>query len=166
MVKTAEKAGIPWKQTVAELQACNEVRACFLPGVEPGVCMHLSDTAGCICAFPTACHLFRLNSLSLLQLEQLRVELTDPDLVYPGYAERKFHAYDGGNLDWLAVWEVEPATAATAVRILRPDTMAPEEATTTMRQSFIHSVQVGCPWVQDVRGWMNLSGLAAGVAEV
>lgn len=26
MTKTAEKSGIPWKQTVAELQACEQVR--------------------------------------------------------------------------------------------------------------------------------------------
>ncbi len=77
----------------------------------------------------------------LVQLEQLRQQLTDPGLVYPEYAKLKFHAYDDGNLDWQAVYEVEPATAATAVRVFRHDNMGPDEATTTMRQNFAHNVQ-------------------------
>ena len=100
------------------------------------------------CQYQAQCQVQCTHSLPV-QLEQLRLELTNPDAVYPEYAERKFHAYDGGNLDWLAVWEVEPATAATAVRILRPDTLGPDEATAIMRQSFSHSVQASlrcaCP---------------------
>ncbi|KAK9818469.1 hypothetical protein WJX74_007120 [Apatococcus lobatus] len=101
MTSTAEKAGIPWKQTVTELQACEE-------------------------------------------LEKLRSHLVDPDFIYPEYADRKFHAYDGGNLDWQAVWEVEPATAATAVRVFKNDNLDPAIAMSTMRQSFTHAVQDFC----------------------
>ena len=77
----------------------------------------------------------------MLQLEQLREQLTDPGLVYPAYAQLNFHAYDDGNLDWQAVHEVEPATAATAVRVFRHDKLGHEEATKRMRQNFIKGVQ-------------------------
>ena len=80
-----------------------------------------------------------------MQLEELRQLLTDPSLVYPEYAKLKFHAYDYGNLDWLAVHEVEPATAATAVRVFKHDKLGPDEATTRMRQSFTHNVQASSP---------------------
>jgi SAM-dependent methyltransferase len=39
------------------------------------------------------------------------------DLVYPAYYTKPFHAYDEGNLCWLAAYEVEPATYAMALRV-------------------------------------------------
>lgn len=79
------------------------------------------------------------------QLEQLRRQIASPDFVYPGYAERKFHAYDGGNLDWQAVWEIESATASLAVRVFKDDQLAPEDALNAMRSSFTHGVQASIP---------------------
>ena len=75
------------------------------------------------------------------QLETLRTHIVDPNFAYPEYAERKFHAYNGGNLDWQAVWEIEPATASLAVRVFKNDKLEPEEALSTMRQSFTQGVQ-------------------------
>lgn len=54
-----------------------------------------------------------------LELESLRVELTNPRVVYPEYYTQPFHAYDEGNLCWLAAQEVDAATASMAVRTFR-----------------------------------------------
>ena len=36
--------------------------------------------------------------------------------MYPDYYLKPFHAYDEGNLSWLAAFEVEPATFAVALK--------------------------------------------------
>lgn len=68
MIERAEKIGVPWRQTVQELQSRNWE----------------SD------------------------LEQV----TNPQLSYPDYYLRSFHAYDNGNLSWQAAFEVEVAAQA------------------------------------------------------
>ncbi len=54
-----------------------------------------------------------------LQLEALRKELEDPSLPYPSYYLKPFHAYETGNLEWLAAYEVEPATYAMGIRTFK-----------------------------------------------
>lgn len=39
------------------------------------------------------------------------------DIEYPDYFLQPFHAYEEGNLNWLAAYEIEPATYAIAVRV-------------------------------------------------
>ena len=75
----------------------------------------------------------------------MRQQLTNAAFVYPEYAKRKFHAYDGGNLEWRAVWEIEPVTASLAVRIFKADKLQPQAATAAFRQSFIDGVMVSIP---------------------
>jgi len=53
------------------------------------------------------------------ELEALRASLTNPRVVYPDYYTQPFHAYDEGNLCWLAAREIEAATASMAIRTFR-----------------------------------------------
>lgn len=50
------------------------------------------------------------------ELEQIKAKLEDTSIQYPSYYLQPFHAYDEGNLSWLAAYEVEPATYAVALR--------------------------------------------------
>ena len=43
--------------------------------------------------------------------------VTNPQLIYPDYYLRSFHAYDNGNLSWLAAFEVEVAAYAVHATI-------------------------------------------------
>lgn len=63
----------------------------------------------------------------------------DPNLVYPDYYLRTFHAYDQGNLSWEAATEVEVAAYAVHARIW-PDAGAQGDA--RLRQSY-HNVLKG-----------------------
>lgn len=50
-------------------------------------------------------------------LEALYRQVNDDSIVYPEYYTQPFHAYDEGNLNWLAAYEVEPATYSMAMRV-------------------------------------------------
>lgn len=50
-------------------------------------------------------------------LEALYEEVNDDSVSYPSYYTQPFHAYDEGNLNWLAAYEVEPATYSMAMRV-------------------------------------------------
>ncbi|GLC37056.1 hypothetical protein PLESTB_001396400 [Pleodorina starrii] len=54
------------------------------------------------------------------ELEDIRRELEDPSLQpYPSYYLKPFHAYESGNLEWLAAYEVQPATYAMGIRTFK-----------------------------------------------
>lgn len=61
------------------------------------------------------------------------VEVQNLNLTYPEYYLRSFHAYDNGNLNWEAAWEVEVAAYAVHARIW-PDAGAKGDA--RLRQSY------------------------------
>lgn len=64
----------------------------------------------------------------------VREELEDKSLAYPDYYLKPFHAYDRGNLDWLAAFEVEPASYAMALRTFKTETsLTPQEAMARLR---------------------------------
>lgn len=54
----------------------------------------------------------RVKELQELDWESKRVEVQDPNLTYPDYYLRSFHAYERGNLNWEAALEVECAAYA------------------------------------------------------
>ncbi|MBF2002715.1 MAG: class I SAM-dependent methyltransferase [Synechococcales cyanobacterium M58_A2018_015] len=60
-------------------------------------------------------------------------QIQSPDLVYPDYYRRSFHAYEQGNLSWDAAMEVEVAAHAVHAR-LWPDAGARGDA--MLRQSY------------------------------
>ena len=44
-------------------------------------------------------------------------QIENPQLEYPKYYQTSFHAYETGNLSWLAAWEVESASRAVHAKI-------------------------------------------------
>ena len=60
-------------------------------------------------------------------------QVQNPELVYPDYYVRSFHAYEEGNLGWEPAWEVEVAARAVHARIW-PDAGAQGDA--QLRQSY------------------------------
>jgi ubiquinone/menaquinone biosynthesis C-methylase UbiE len=95
LINTAEKNGIPWRQTVQDFEAS---------GIQT-------------------------------QLDQM----TNPSVTYPDYYNVPFHAYDEGNLCWLAAFEAESATYSMAMRIWREETLTWQVAQDRLRSSF-HAV--------------------------
>ena len=77
-----------------------------------------------------------------MQLLELKAQIEDTSLQYPDYYHQKFHAYDGGNLDWEAAWEVEVADATLAMRIFKDDKLTPQLASHELRKSFLDATQV------------------------
>ncbi len=76
-------------------------------------------------------------------------KLTDPSVIYPDYYQVAFHAYDAGNLCWLAAFEAESATYGMPLRIWPKLTW---EAAQAKLRSDIHRVidQYGPDEVKDI----------------
>ncbi|KAK3157371.1 hypothetical protein QOZ80_2AG0120560 [Eleusine coracana subsp. coracana] len=66
--------------------------------------------------------------------------IRDPSLVYPDYYLNPFHAYDEGNLSWLAAAEAEPATMSIAKRAI-PGAPSIEEASRIVRGSWLNAIE-------------------------
>jgi SAM-dependent methyltransferase len=92
LIQTAEKNGVPWRQTVKEWQTT--------------------------------------------ELQQQFVAINNPNVVYPDYYKVPFHAYDQGNLCWLAAFEAEPATHAMALRVWGKEKLSWQTAQARLRSSF------------------------------
>lgn len=75
----------------------------------------------------------RVAELQKLDWEQRREAVQNPELQYPEYYHRAFHAYDAGNLSWEAALEVELA-AQTVHSSLFPET--PREGDARLRESY------------------------------
>lgn len=101
--------------------------------------MSLPQRDSCHIAAATS-HKYYKENLPV-QLEEFRRQMENPGVSYPEYYNRKFHSYDSGNLDWQAVWELEAATAATAVRVFKEQSLSAQEACDAMRNSFLDGLQ-------------------------
>ncbi|CAN6283533.1 unnamed protein product [Urochloa humidicola] len=66
--------------------------------------------------------------------------IRDPNLVYPDYYVSPFHAYDEGNLSWLAAAEAEPATMSIAKRAI-PEATSIEEANQIVRGNWLNAIE-------------------------
>ncbi|GJN41446.1 hypothetical protein PR202_gn00823 [Eleusine coracana subsp. coracana] len=66
--------------------------------------------------------------------------IRDPSLVYPDYYLNPFHAYDEGNLSWLAAAEAEPATMSIPKRAI-PGAPSIEEANRIVRGSWLNAIE-------------------------
>ncbi|MBD1908953.1 class I SAM-dependent methyltransferase [Funiculus sociatus GB2-A5] len=60
-------------------------------------------------------------------------KVQNPELVYPEYYVRSFHAYESGNLSWEAAWEVEVAAYAVHAGVWKD---AGSQGDARLRQSF------------------------------
>ncbi|MEM9809547.1 MAG: class I SAM-dependent methyltransferase [Cyanobacteria bacterium P01_D01_bin.56] len=80
------------------------------------------------------------ETVQLLEASDVKTwlpQLSDPAVVYPDYYQAPFHAYDAGNLCWLAAFETAPATYAMPLRIYPELTW---EAAQAKLRSDIHCV--------------------------
>uniref|UniRef100_A0A6V7QUE6 Methyltransferase domain-containing protein n=1 Tax=Ananas comosus var. bracteatus TaxID=296719 RepID=A0A6V7QUE6_ANACO len=66
--------------------------------------------------------------------------IRDPSVVYPDYYLNPFHAYDDGNLSWLAAAEAEAATMSIAKRAI-PEASTVEEANKIVRGNWLTAIE-------------------------
>lgn len=78
----------------------------------------------------------RVQELGELEWDGYLQQVQNPQLNYPDYYVRSFHAYDQGNLSWQAAWEVEVAAKAVHAGIW-PE--AGKEGDSKLRDSY-HSL--------------------------
>lgn len=91
-----------------------------------------------------------------LAAEPLLDVSTDPATVEPAYYRAPFHAYDEGNLCWLAACEAEQATASMALRVWPEEALSPAQAQLRLRRAIFaviepslngpvhHALDLGC----------------------
>jgi ubiquinone/menaquinone biosynthesis C-methylase UbiE len=75
----------------------------------------------------------QVKELSQLDWETGLEKVQNPELVYPEYYVRSFHAYESGNLSWEAAWEVEVAAYAVHAGVWKD---AGSQGDARLRQSF------------------------------
>jgi len=69
-------------------------------------------------------------------LQKLYDSICDESIVLPDYYTVPFHAYDDGNMNWLAAYEVEPATFSMAMRVWKDErNLTPQEAQSRLRNN-------------------------------
>ncbi|XP_070038039.1 uncharacterized protein [Nicotiana tomentosiformis] len=66
--------------------------------------------------------------------------IQNPAIVYPDYYLNPFHAYDEGNLSWLAAAEVEAATMSMVRRAI-PNASSLEEANQIVRGNWLDAIE-------------------------
>jgi len=70
--------------------------------------------------------------------------LTNPEVDYPEYFLQRFHSYEDGNLDVMAVEELDAATNALACRLYEPEIVSGDweypEASTELRKQFLEQI--------------------------
>ncbi|XP_027170402.1 uncharacterized protein LOC113770204 [Coffea eugenioides] len=66
--------------------------------------------------------------------------IEDPSLVYPDYYLNPFHAYDEGNLSWLAAAEAEAATMSMMRRAI-PYASSLDEANQVVRGNWLNAIE-------------------------
>ncbi|XP_011098030.1 uncharacterized protein LOC105176814 [Sesamum indicum] len=66
--------------------------------------------------------------------------IEDPSIVYPDYYLNPFHAYDEGNLSWLAAAEAEAATMSIAKRAI-PSASSVDEANQIVRGNWLQAIE-------------------------
>lgn len=76
------------------------------------------------------------------QLATIKASLERADLVYPSYYLQPFHAYDEGNLNWLAAFEVDPASYAMAIRTYKNEPWSYEQSFSKLRSNITDTIKV------------------------
>uniref|UniRef100_A0ACD5TGV2 Uncharacterized protein n=1 Tax=Avena sativa TaxID=4498 RepID=A0ACD5TGV2_AVESA len=66
--------------------------------------------------------------------------IRNPNIVYPDYYLSPFHAYDEGNLSWLAAAEAEAATLSIAKRAI-PEATSIQEANNIVRGNWMNAIE-------------------------
>ncbi|KAK9285835.1 hypothetical protein L1049_025036 [Liquidambar formosana] len=66
--------------------------------------------------------------------------IQNPSVIYPDYYLNPFHAYDEGNLSWLAAAEAEAATMSMVRRAI-PNASSVDEANQTVRGNWLQAIE-------------------------
>ena len=82
---------------------------------------------------------------------------------YPEYYVQPFHAYEEGNLNWLAAFEVESATYSMALRTFPGEGLSADQAQCRLRDGIHGALRVRILPVSAVGAAM---GLAEGGADI
>jgi ubiquinone/menaquinone biosynthesis C-methylase UbiE len=77
-----------------------------------------------------------VESLSNHDWEKEKALIENPELTYPDYYLASFHAYDKGNLEWLAAWEVESAAYAVHSTIWKETDGVNLQGDSKLRQAY------------------------------
>ncbi|KAM7271332.1 hypothetical protein ACFE04_030546 [Oxalis oulophora] len=86
---------------------------------------------------------WREMTAEILESDDVYKELEtiqNPAIVYPHYYLNPFHAYDDGNLSWLAAAEAEPATMSMVRRAI-PDASSLDEANNVVRGNWLQTIE-------------------------
>lgn len=156
MKQTTQRAGMDWDAHVERMRRTAEVRRatqqpprnqrCSARQRHPcrahaGTCRRARAACGRRHApLPPACSL-----ACAAQLQQLAAEFeSQPSggLSYPSYYTVPFHSYDDGNLNWLAAYEVEPASYAMALRTFKDEPLSAADAMAKLRGNINEQIQV------------------------
>ena len=76
------------------------------------------------------------EDLAASSIQQQLEQITSPKITYPDYYQVPFHAYDEGNLCWMAAFEAESATYAMALRVWPQEKLLWQDAQARLRDSF------------------------------
>jgi ubiquinone/menaquinone biosynthesis C-methylase UbiE len=77
-----------------------------------------------------------LEKLRQSGIQQTLEAITNPQVRYPDYYQVPFHAYEEGNLCWMAAFEAESATQAMSLRTWRQEPLTWQEAHARLRGNF------------------------------
>ncbi|RYQ87132.1 hypothetical protein Ahy_B09g094604 isoform A [Arachis hypogaea] len=124
-ISTAEKKNIPWREMTKEIlesEVYKELESIQNNSLVYPDCNFLSFFPMHFCLHSCLC---KFND---------RVAIHFTDYLNP------FHAYDEGNLTWLAAAEAEPATMSMAMRAI-PDASSVDEANEIMRGNWIRAIE-------------------------
>lgn len=76
------------------------------------------------------------------EVKNVKEELEDVAMVYPSYYTQEFHGYTEGNLNWLAAYEVVPATQSMSMRVYRGEAgLTIEEAERRLREGVLGAIK-------------------------
>eukprot|EP01041_Mallomonas_annulata_P002608 gene2608-5099_t len=67
-------------------------------------------------------------------------EIINSNIKYPTYYQNPFHAYDTGNLNWLAAYECEQATLSMCLNTYRQEALSPLQAQNQLREAIHTSI--------------------------
>eukprot|EP01025_Chloroclados_australasicus_P051665 TRINITY_DN6025_c0_g1_i2.p1 TRINITY_DN6025_c0_g1~~TRINITY_DN6025_c0_g1_i2.p1 ORF type:complete len:369 (+),score=19.70 TRINITY_DN6025_c0_g1_i2:24-1109(+) len=74
------------------------------------------------------------------KLEEIYLQVNDPTIEYPFYYKQQFHAYEEGNLSWLAAFEQKSATYSTSLRTFKKENISPVNAFIKVRQPVVDMI--------------------------
>jgi len=99
--------------------------------------------------------------LAVSGIKEKLAEVENPQVVYPDYYKKPFHAYPEGNLSWQAAFEVPSATYSMGLRVWPKEKLTADAAQERLRSSFHQVLGVYAPL--EVRDILDI-GCSVGIS--